>query len=327
MMTTESSAIDMYRIFDLMENNSWIIGDFVWTGMDYFGESGCGAGYMDNEDVNYGISIPQMKKGVGRGWPWFSAWCGDIDFTGFKKPRMYYRDVMWRNSKLEMAVHVPVPAGHKEIMGDQGWPSELQCWTWPGEEGNLMEVAVYSRCDSVRLELNGKIIGVKPVTTDIDSNAFTLVTEQSINQLVARFDLPYAPGELKATGIIDGREVVTKILKTAGPPAKLVLTADRSSIKADRNDLAFITVEVADEKGEKIPNAEVQVEFTVSGNGELAGTGNGAPGQMYSFQQPKCTTYNGKALIAIRPFTRPGMITLTAMSEGLTSATVEIAVR
>lgn len=326
MMTTESSAIDMHRVFTLMEKYPWIIGDFTWTGMDYFGESGCGAGYMDDEDINYGIKVPGMKKGYGRGWPWFSAWCGDIDFIGFRKPRMHYRDVLWRRSPLEMTVHLPVNAGRKEFMGDQGWPQELACWTWPGEEGKTLEVVVYTRCDSVRLELNGKVIGLKPVLTDTDNNSSSTVTEQAINQLVARFDVPYAPGELKALGITDGKEVATKVLKTLGKPARLVLTPDRKTVNADRNDLAFITVEVVDENGEKIQNAEVQVDFTISGNGEMAGTGNGAPGRMYSFQQHVCRTHNGKALIVIRPFARPGKIIITADGNGLISKTVEVTV-
>jgi beta-galactosidase len=325
MMTTESSSVDMFRIFTMVEKYPWIVGDFVWTGMDYLGESGCGAGYIDNEEVNYGTYVPQFKKGFGRGWPWFGAWCGDIDILGHKKPRMYYRDVLWNHSQMEMAVHKPLPSGIREHVGDQGWPDELQSWTWSVNDGDTMEVSVYTRCTSVRLELNGKVIGEKPISKDLDlPNVNTSKTCDVTPNLVARFNVPYAPGELKAVGITDGKVAVIKMLKTAGAPAKLVLTPDRSTIRADRNDLAFITVEVADENGMIIPNATVLVNFTISGNGELAAAGNGRTDQVASFRQPYFKTYNGKAMIIVRPFAKSGKITLKARSEGLSPKTVEI---
>jgi beta-galactosidase len=326
-MTTESSAIDMYRVYSLVEKYPWIAGDFVWTAMDYLGESGCGAGYIENEPVNYGIYVPQYKKGFGRGWPWYNAWCGEIDIIGNKKPRSYYRDVLWNLSRLEFAVQKPISEGNKEVINGQGWATELQSWTWPGNEGKTMEVSVYTRTDSVRLELNGKIIGEKQVSENQKENAETRLTKDAISQLVARFDVPFEPGELKAIGISDGKEVISKILKTISTPFKLVLKPERNTIKADRNDLAYISVEVQDNNGNTIPDAGVRVNFTITGNGELIATGNGSPDQMASFQQPTCKTFNGKALIVVRPFARPGKITVTATSEGLSSEAVEIQIK
>jgi len=323
-MTTESSAIDMYRVYSLVEKDPWIAGDFVWTAMDYLGESGCGAGYIENEPVNYGIYVPQYKKGFGRGWPWYNAWCGEIDIIGNKKPRSYYRDVLWKHSRLEFAVQKPISEGNKEVINEQGWATELQSWTWPGDEGKIMEVSVYARCDSVRLELNGKIIGEKQVSENHEENAETSLTKEAISQLVARFDVPFEPGELKAIGISDGKEVISKVIKTIGTPFKLVLKPERNTIKADRNDLAFISVEVQDNNGNTIPDAGVRVNFTITGNGELIATGNGSPDQMASFQQPTCKTFNGKALIVVRPFARAGKITVAATSEGLASEAVDL---
>jgi beta-galactosidase len=332
MMTTESMPIDMFHIWKRIEQSPWVIGDFVWTGMDYLGESGVANGKIDNEKVDYGMGFPGTNMGFGRGWPWFVAWCGDIDIIGSKKPQSYYRDVVWNRSKMEIAVHTPLPSGHNELISPWGWPSELPCWTWPGEEGKTFSVSVYTRCDSVRLELNGIVIGKKKVKEDPDLNqsaSGTAILSGAVpnTQLTARFEVPYAPGELKAIGLVDGKEVVTKILKSTGAPKKLILTADRSSIHANRNDLAFITVEVADENGNKIPNINIPVDFTISGEGELAAAGNGSPNQMTSFHQPKCNTFRGKALIIIRPFARPGTIKLTANCHGLGSATADILVR
>lgn len=331
MMTTESMPIDMFPIWSRIEQSPWILGDFVWTGMDYLGESGVAHGKIDNEKIDYGMEFPGGNMGFGRAWPWFNAWCGDIDIIGFKKPQSYYRDVVWNRSKMEIAVHTPLPSGHNELISPWGWPGELSCWTWPGEEGKTFQVSVYTRCTSVRLELNGKVIGEKKVVTESNAQkpgagAAILSGIVPNTQLTARFDVPYVSGELKAVGLVDGKEVVTKVLKSAGAPKKLILTPDRNSIRADRNDLSYVTVEVADENGNIIPNAGIPVNFTISGAGELAAAGNGSPDQMTSFHQPSCKTFRGKAMIILRPFTKPGIIKLTANSNGLDSASIDISV-
>jgi len=300
--------------------------------MDYLGESGVANGKIKNEKVDYGMGFPGANMGFGREWPWFVAWCGDIDIIGSKKPQSYYRDVVWNRSQMEIAVHTPLPAGHNELISPWGLPSELPCWTWPGEEGKTFQVAVYTRCTSIRLELNGKVIGEKKVTADSDTQQSAIGTAVFAGtvpntQLTARFDVPYTPGELKAVGLVDGKEVVTKILKSAGASKKLILTADRSSIHADRNDLAYVTVEVADENGNKIPNAAIPVDFTIVGAGELAAAGNGSPDQMTSFHQLHCNIFRGKAMIIIRPFAKTGTIKLTVNSNGLDSATSDISVQ
>ena len=112
-----------------------------------------------------------------------------------------------------------------ESVSGWGWPDETQVWNWPGQEGKPLQVAVYSRCDSVRLELNGKVVGEKPVS--------------AATKLTAKFDVPYAPGELKAIGLVQGKAVAEKILRTSGAPRKLKLMADREKIRADRNDLVL----------------------------------------------------------------------------------------
>ena len=145
--------------------------------------------------------------------------------------------------------------------------------------------------------------------------------------LMACFEVPYTSGELKAIGFVGAKEVATKVLITAGTQKKLILIPDRTSIRADRNDLAYVSVEVADENGNLIPNAEIPVNFEISGVGELAATGNGSPNQMASFRQLTCKTFRGKALIILRPFEKSGKITLVAKSKGLKSETVNINVQ
>lgn len=299
MAGTESFPLEAFENWQQVEKDTWVIGDFVWTGMDYLGESGIGHVYYDKKDA--GFSMP---------WPWYNAWCGDIDITGQKKAQSYFRDVVWNRSKLEMAVHAPLPGGKKEGVSMWGWPAEYQSWTWPGEEGHNMMVSVYSSCQEVRLELNGKPIGQKPISDK--------------TRLTAKFEVPYSPGELKVVGITDGKEVATRVFKTSGKPASLALIPDRAQVNADRNDLAYVFVEVRDKDGNLVPNASVKVKFTVSGDGELQASGNAAPDDMESFRKPVCNTYNGKCLAIIRPFAQAGTITLNAEAEGLPMAMIEI---
>lgn len=300
MMGTESVPYQAFENWSQVEKHSWVIGDFVWTGMDYLGESGIGHVYFDKAE----FSMP---------WPWYNAWCGDIDIIGQKKAQSYFRDVVWHRSKLEMAVHSFLPEDKKEKLSYWGWPDEYQSWTWPGNEGKKMQVSVYSDCREVRLELNGRIIGQKPVSEK------TLLT--------ARFDVPYEPGELKAVGITDGKPVVTKVLNTTGKPAVIKLTADRSSVRADRNDLVYVTIEITDEAGNTVPYADVKLKIDVSGAGELIASGNGAPDDMQSFRNPEFKTFNGKGLAIIRPLTTPGIITVTGNADGFAAARTEIVSR
>jgi len=306
MVGTESYAAEAYAFWKQVEKDPWVIGDFVWTAMDYLGETGCGSS-------TYG---PRAGMRVGlKPWPWFNAFCGDIDLCGFKKPQLLYRDVVWNNSKLEMLVHEPIPEGMKETYSYWGWPNEYQSWNWAGSEGKLMDVRVFSKCQTIRIELNGKIIAEKPV---IDST-----------NLITTFKVPYEQGVLKAIALNNGIEVASKELRTVGAPARVKLTADRSTITADRNDLSYVKVEVTDAQGNLIPNATIPVTFSVSGVGEIAGSGNACPTDMESFNNSVCKTYFGQALVILRPLKdiKTGTITLKAEANRLITGEINITVQ
>jgi beta-galactosidase len=301
MMTTESFPKDLFDYWTAVEKHSYVIGDFVWTAMDYLGESGIGHAGLDHPKFEW-----------NQPWPWFNAFCGDLDLCGFKKPQSYYRDVVWKKSWLTMAVHAPVPAGRTEKISDWGWPDERQSWTWPGQEGTPLTVTVYSRCEKVRLELNGRILGEQPMP--------------EATKLTAHFQVPYAPGELRATGLIGGKEVAQASFHTTGAPAKLRLTPDRSTLHNDRNDLSFVTVEVVDQDGNVVPDAAMPVRFEISGAGELAAVGSGNPSWPESFQQPRRTTYEGRCLAIVRPIGKSGIVFLHAEADGLKPAATKIRV-
>ena len=299
---SESYAKNSFEYWSLTEKNPYIIGDFVWTAMDYLGESGIGHAVLNDEPNPFFMS-----------WPWHNAWCGDLDICGFKKPQSYYRDVVWRESPIEMAVHAAIPEGHHEILSWWGWPNEEQSWNWHGHEGKPLQVSVYSRCERVRLELNGKVIGEKPISED--------------TKLTATFEVPYASGELRAVAITEGKEVADRVIRTSGEPKAIRLSVDRSTISKDRNDLAYVTVEVVDAQGQRVSHAEVPIQFHVSGTGYLIAQANGAPNKPASFRAPKCTTYRGRCIAILQPTGSAGEITLHAEASELKTATTRVQCR
>jgi beta-galactosidase len=301
MMGTESVPMEAFENWQMVIKNPWVIGDFVWTGMDYLGETGIGhTRYLTKE----------TQDTFAMAWPWFNAWCGDVDITGNKKPQMLYRDVIWGNSRLEMNIHAPMPEGKTEKISYWGWYDEYPGWNWKGNEDKPLRVSVYSTGTSVRLELNSRVIGEKETSV--------------ATKLKATFDVPYEPGELRAVALENGREIAMKTLKTTGEPAEIRLTADRNPIRADRNDLTYITVEVVDEFGQVVTDAAVQVELTLKGNGELIGSGNACPYDMESFGNRVIKTYRGKALAIVRPFAKAGTIRMKASAGRLKDGVIEV---
>jgi beta-galactosidase len=302
MLGSASYPKEAFDSWQAAQSNAWVLGDFVWTALDYLGDSGRGHAILDNE-----------KETATASFPWHNAWCGDLDICGFKKPQHAYREILWGMSNIALAVHAPVPEGRTENVNAWGWPDERSSWTWPGCEGKEMDISVYTTCDSVRLELNGKPLGVQSLS--------------KTNKLTARFRIPYQPGELRAVGLTKGKPVATANLVTTGLPKKLRLTADRSTIQANRNDLAYVTVEVVDDEGRLVPNAEATIRFNVSGAGELAATGNSSPNEPANFQEPTRKTFQGRCLAILRSNGRPGKIRLRAEADGLTPAETTVKTR
>jgi len=305
-VSTESYAAEAYTYWQGVEKHSYVIGDFVWTGMDHLGETGCGHSKIGEK--------PGPRVGL-QPWPWFSNYSGAIDLCGNKKPQSYYRDVVWNNSTIEMMVHSPIPEGMVETYSYWGWPDEYPSWNWNGNEGKLMDVRVFSKSPMVRLELNGKVIGEQAIDTNTG--------------ITANFKVPYESGVLKAIAVDNGKEVAVKELKTTGAPAKIKLTADRLKINASRNDLSYIQVEITDDQGNAIPDASIPVTFTVSGVGEIAGSGNANPTDSESFNNKICKTFRGQALAILRPLknNKKGTIRLMAEANGLVPDEIKVKIQ
>lgn len=301
MMGTESFPLQAFENWDQVKKHPYVIGDFVWTAMDYMGETGIGHTGLD--------STPGFQLQT---FPWFNAWCGDIDLTGGKKPQSYYRDVVWGLSKMEMLVHTPIPPGHTEAVSAWGWPDEMHSFTFPGDEGKELEVHVYTTYPTVRLQLNGKTVGEESAST--------------ATRLTATFHIPYEPGTLKAIALQNGVPVDSVVLVTAGKPDHIRLSAERKRIYANANDLAYFNAEVLDAAGNLVPNIELPLQFNIKGAGSIVATACANPYGMESFQQSKHKTFRGKCLLIVRPEGKAGKITVTANGEGLKSGEAVITV-
>ena len=301
MIGTESFPRDAYVNRKMAEEKTYVIGDFVWTGMDYIGEVGIG-------NTRYGDPGETMREDMP--WPWYLSWCGDLDICGDKKPQSCYRDVVWGRSDMEVMVHSPIPEGKVELFSRWGWPDEYPHWNWTGYEHVPLQVSVYTNCDTVCLYLNSEKVDTKAVTSSFP--------------LTAVFTVPYHAGELKAVGFRNGKEVTSKTLVTTGKPAKIQLTAERNAVLANPNDLAYIKIEITDTAGRLVPDATVTVHLSVENNGSLIACGNAAPDDMQSFRNPICTTFRGRALAILQPTIQSGKMTLTAKADGFPEAKIEV---
>lgn len=300
---TESYPRDAFSNWKMVQSHDYIIGDFVWTALDYLGESGIGRWYYSDETPG--------EHWQNELFPWHGAYCGDIDLTGWRKPISHYRNLLWNNNeKLYMAVREPdpEPLKIKETIWSV-WPT-WESWTWPGYEGKDIQVEVYSNYPMVRLYLNNKLIGEQATTEE--------------QQFKATFTLPYAPGELKAVGVTDNKELETTILQTSGEAAKIKLITDRNKILSNGQDLSFVTVEVTDKDGNVQPHAENRLQFDINGPGVIAGVDNANIKDVDSYIGTTRKTWQGRALVVIRSTKNTGNIKLTVSSPGLADAFVTV---
>jgi beta-galactosidase len=252
-----------------------------------------------------------MMQFFAHGYPWHAAYCGDLDLTGWRKPQSYYREIVWHGGERVYAtVRLPEPEGKKIIAMTQMWSvfPTLASWTWPGEEGKPLQVDVYAGTEKVRLYLNGKLLGEKA-----SGNA---------EERKATFTVPYAPGTLKAVGVNGKREVAVSVIETAGAPAKIALKADRAALKADGEDLAFVTVEAVDAAGRLTPNASDEVTFTITGPGTIAAVGNGDGQSTEPYQGDRRKLFQGRAQVVVRTRHAAGAIKVTATAGGMKTAEV-----
>lgn len=215
------------------------------------------------------------------GWPARSSYFGIIDLAGFPKDVYYMYQSEWRPDKavLHLFPH----------------------WNWtPGQDIDLW--AYYNNADEVELFVNGQSQGVRSKGKD---------------DFHVMWRVKFEPGVVKAISRKEGKVVAEQEIRTAGEPAQIRLTPDRSTIQADGKDLSFVTVEIVDKDGNLCPNAENDVTFAVEGAGFIAGVDNGSPISMEKFKDNHRKAFYGKCLVVVQNNGADGNIKLTATAEGL----------
>ena len=304
MIQTESYPKDAWSNYRKVKDHSYIIGDFVWTALDYLGESGIGRWYYDGDVPGEHYHRPL--------YPWHAAYCGDIDLTGLRKPISHYRDMLWNEDSEHLYIAVREPDGYKGKINTNLWGTwpTFESWNWPGHEGKEIEVEVYSHYPSVRLYLDDDFIG-----------------EKNTEELKATFKLPYRAGTLRAEGMENGRVAEQRILKTAGEVAAIRLTPDRKELAANSGDLSYIVIELVDKDGNVVPTADNQLRVSVTGNATLLALGNADIKDEDPYFDNNHKAWKGRALAILRSSGQRGKATVKATSPGLAGKTVTITCR
>ena len=274
----------------------FVAGEFVWTGFDYLGEPTPYNSDLSNL-INYTDPAEKARaekelQEIGKiRTPSRSSYFGIIDLAGFKKDRFFIYQARWRPD---------FPMTHI-----------LPHWNWPDRVGQVTPVHVYTSGDSAELFLNGKSLGLKK--------------KGQYEYRLEWDDVVYQPGKLKVVAYKNGKKWATDVVKTTGPAAKLTLQADRDKIRADGQDLSFVTVTVADKNGLPVPRSKNHIKFQIEGPGEIVATDNGDATSFESFQAPERNAFNGLALVIVRAKPgQPGTIKLTATADGLETAAIRI---
>ncbi|MBO4463591.1 MAG: DUF4982 domain-containing protein [Prevotella sp.] len=305
MWQTESFPRDAFKNWQLVQQYPYVIGDIVWTGLDYLGESGIGRNYYEGERPG--------EHWIEGGQPdWHGAYCGDVDITGYRKPISHYREMLWKASPSpseggDVYMAVREPDGYRGKIHQTSWSvwPTWESWNWEGWEGKPIEVEVYTKAPNVSLYLNDRCVGLK------------LVNNQQTEYKTV-FKVNFEPGTLRAEA--GGKSIS---LSTAGEPARLRLTPDRRVITADGQDLSFITVEVVDKDGNVCPDAAIPCEAIVKGQGTLLSFASADLKDREPYTSPRVTTWKGRALLVVRSTQKKGRAQISIKSS-LPTATLTI---
>jgi beta-galactosidase len=296
-VSTESYPAAIDTIWSMVRNSNHIIGDFTWTGWDYLGEAGMGRIEYDRA----GCSRPSTAF-LGE-FPWLTAWCGDFDIIGQRRPQSYYREIVFgRRSVPYIAVARPETANRAVVYSSPwSWRDVVSSWSWPAHIGMKTSVEVYSDADEVELLINGVSLGRRPAG--------------AVHRFRAAFEATIEEGLLEAVAWNNGDEVGRTSLRSASGPVILDIGCADRTISADGNDLAFVEISLADQAGWIQTTADRMLTIEIEGPGKLQGFGNARPYTGEGFSQNSCTTFDGRALAVVRP-AGPGPISITLTAPG-----------
>lgn len=266
--------------------------------------------YMMGEFVWTGFDYLGEPTPYYSQWPSRSSLFGAVDLVGLPKDRFYLYRSEW-NTK-ENTLHI------------------LPHWTWPGREGEVTPIFVYTNYPSAELFINGKSQGIVKKDTSIDLDATENEEEKNKLTRLKRYrlmwmDTKYEPGTIKAIAYdAAGNPVMEDSVRTAGSPYRLGLKVDRSELTADGKDLAFLTVSLLDKDGNLVPNDDREIHISVKGAGKFRAMGNGDATSLVPFHEPKRKTFSGQLVAIIQTLEKSGEIVVKASAKGLPSAEIKL---
>jgi len=246
--------------------------------------------------------------GESDAWPSRGSAAGLFDTCGFLKPRSYIRAALWAEQPV---VYLGV---RQQFGGDRGrFGGGVQShWNWQGDSREALPVDVYSNCKSVELLLNGKSLGAK-------------TSAESANG-VFRWIVPFQPGELKAVGSRDGKNVQARLV-TAGPPARIEMVPDKTKLAANGEDVSQIELRLVDAKGVLVPNGATLCKVQVGGAGRLLSLDNGDQRDMTRLQEASRKLNQSRAFMVVESSHQAGPITVTVSAEGLPGVKLKLSAR
>ena len=300
LLGTENFPKTVYADWQDVKKMPWVVGNFLWTAWDYLGECGCGM-------THYGKAGSFIQP-----YPTISAGCGNIDLSGEITAQGYYSAVVFGEyTDPYIAVH-PVPHyGEKAFTGRWTQTDAVRSWDWPGYEGKMASVDVFSGAESVELFVDGRSYGKRPV-----------------RECIANFDVPYTRGELKAVQYdAAGNVTGTDLLKAPQTDKKLALLVDQNSLAADGQDLLYVTVEIEDADGLRRVSASDSVKLSVEGPATLLGFGSAdiRQDELNPYRSEETATFHGRALAVLRSTGEQGTVKVSVTADGLKAATASIA--
>lgn len=234
-------------------------------------------------------------------WPSRSSYFGIMDLAGLPKDRYYLYRSVW--NKQSHTLHV------------------LPHWTWPGREGKVTPVFVYTDSPEAELFVNGKSQGrvrkdkaVRLEPHPVQESWIDPTEPDEARRYATRYRLmwpnvKYEPGELTVVAYDEsGNRVGEETVRTALEAKALKLDMDRAELRKGVDDLAYVTVSLVDKNGTELPQADDRIDVEVSGTGSFKAICNGDATSLESFVEPTMKLFNGKLVVTVKAGDRKGTI-------------------
>lgn len=298
---TESFADRIADIWEVVERNPHVIGDFVWTSWDYLGEAWIGmcvyGKFPDGESI----------------YPARTANCACFDILGTQRPALAYHRIAWGSNETFIAVENPAVFGISPQKTAWAWEDCENFWYYPGFENKPIAISVYTSADEAELYINGNLV------------AKERVGQQRKN--VAVFITEYVPGEVEAVSYKCGKEVSRQKLVTPGAAEQIVLKADKTLLSCGGQSLAFIEVLLADKDGNVVPVSDVTLTAQVEGKATLQAFGSALHATEEVYTSGTFTAHNGRLLAVVRSGYETGKAKLTVSCDALGCSSLVLSVK